>query len=119
MMSSGQIRMVSGRTGKYLHLKPWQLFGMGIGSISSTCEYPVIVTALLDFLAGEEANNVQSFGPEGLIGTLQMKEPLLQAELLLLRSWLFLKTMTGLEMAMPRITPAKTASIIVGHLTHP
>ena len=41
-------------------------FGMGIGSISSTCEYPVIVTALLDFLASAEANNVQSYGPEGL-----------------------------------------------------
>ena len=41
-------------------------FGMGIGSISSTCEYPVIVTALLDFLGSPEASNVQSMGPEGL-----------------------------------------------------
>ncbi len=41
-------------------------FGMGIGSISSTCEYPEIVVALLDFLASPEANNVQSYGPEGL-----------------------------------------------------
>ena len=41
-------------------------FAMGIGSISSTCEYPEIVVALLDFLASEEANYVQSWGPEGL-----------------------------------------------------
>lgn len=41
-------------------------FGSSIGSISSNCKYPVIATALFDFLSSEEGNNVQSFGPEGI-----------------------------------------------------
>lgn len=40
-------------------------FGSAIGSISANCEYPEIAVALFDFLATQEANNVQNFGPEG------------------------------------------------------
>jgi putative aldouronate transport system substrate-binding protein len=40
-------------------------FGSSIGSISANCKYPVIAAALFDFLASEEASNVQAYGPEG------------------------------------------------------
>lgn len=41
-------------------------FAASIGSISANCKYPEIAVALFDFLATEEGNNVQAFGPEGL-----------------------------------------------------
>nr|WP_288825366.1 DUF3502 domain-containing protein [uncultured Clostridium sp.] len=40
-------------------------FGSSIGSISANCKYPVIAAALFDFMASEEASNVQAYGPEG------------------------------------------------------
>jgi len=41
-------------------------FGSSIGSVSSNCKYPEIAVALFDFLASEEATNVQAYGPKGL-----------------------------------------------------
>ncbi len=41
-------------------------FGSSVGSISANCKYPVIAAALFDFMASEEASNVQSYGPEGI-----------------------------------------------------
>lgn len=41
-------------------------FGSCIGCISKNCKYPVIAAALFDFLASEEATNVQSYGPQGV-----------------------------------------------------
>lgn len=40
-------------------------FGSAVGSISANCKYPEIAVALFDFLASEEATNVQTYGPEG------------------------------------------------------
>jgi len=40
-------------------------FGSCVGSVSSNCKYPEIAVALFDFLASEEATNVQIYGPEG------------------------------------------------------
>lgn len=40
-------------------------FGMGVGIVSSSCKYPEIAVALFDFLASEEGNMVQRYGPEG------------------------------------------------------
>ena len=41
-------------------------FGSCIGCISEKCKYPEIAIALFDFLASEEGNCVQAFGPEGV-----------------------------------------------------
>ena len=41
-------------------------FASSIGSISANCKNPEIAVALFDFLATEEATNVQNFGPEEL-----------------------------------------------------
>lgn len=40
-------------------------FGSCTGSLSVNCKYPEIAVALFDFLATEEASNIQAYGPEG------------------------------------------------------